>query len=253
MENKYWGLAILMFAAGILVGFVLSNYYLAQIAEQPYGFSPSYGRIGQGVSMMNTGTGMMNSGIGLPSTLSPVATKPMTGFLAQTFPVNITDQQAFNAVKDIMNDGFFGGADFHPGDEIIKFRNGWEIEVLDAQGAVVFEFIVDPSNGNVFPEMGPNMMWNTRFGMGGQGMIGGGMMGQWGRVRAGTPFSISEEQARDIVQDYIEKNNLNADIEEVEIHPGYWEMHLVPDGLLLWQIDVNGYTGAVWLETWHLT
>lgn len=83
-------------------------------------------------------------------------------------------------------------------------------------------------------------------------MMGGGMMGQWRQVKAGTPFSISEEQARDIVKEYIARNNLNADIEEVEMHPSYWEMHLVRDGLLLWQIDVNGYTGAVWLETWHL-
>jgi len=166
MENKYWGLAILMFAAGILVGFVLSEILASQIPGQFIGSAPPYSIPGRG-TWMSQGRGMMNSGIGLPSTLSPVAIKPMMGFLALTLPVNITDGQAFNAVKDMINDGFFGGADFRPGDEIIKFKNGWEIEVIDRNSAVVYEFIVDPSNGNVFPEMEPNMMWNTRFGMGG--------------------------------------------------------------------------------------
>ncbi|NIP27727.1 MAG: hypothetical protein GWO38_28915, partial [Phycisphaerae bacterium] len=50
-------------------------------------------------------------------------------------------------------------------------------------GSGAFEVLVDPVTRNVFPEPGPNMMWNTEYGMmsgGNMGMMGGMMNGQYG-------------------------------------------------------------------------
>ena len=45
-------------------------------------------------------------------------------------------------------------------------------------GIGAFEMIVDKYTGSIYPEMGPNMMWNTKY-----GMMSGGMMG----LNVGTP------------------------------------------------------------------
>ena len=39
-------------------------------------------------------------------------------------------------------------------------------------GIGAFEMLIDKYTGSIYPEMGPNMMWNTKY-----GMMNGGMMG----------------------------------------------------------------------------
>ena len=50
-----------------------------------------------------------------------------------------------------------------------------------------FELLVDPVNQSVFPEHGPNMMWNLKYGMmsgyGDNGLMGGMMRGMMGGFR----------------------------------------------------------------------
>ncbi len=70
--------------------------------------------------------------------------------------------------------------------EVMQFSNQFYAEAVDSQtGAGAFEMVMDLNGGNVFPEPGPTMMWNTTYGamFGSQGsalrenMPGYGMMG----------------------------------------------------------------------------
>ena len=69
--------------------------------------------------------------------------------------------------------------------EIMIFDNHAYAQILDeGSGQGAFEVLVDPGTGNVFPEPGPNMMWNTEYGMM-AGYDGFGMMGQGNYMHRG--------------------------------------------------------------------
>ena len=73
--------------------------------------------------------------------------------------------------------------------DVMEFTNNYYAEVRESDtGIGAMELLIDKRSGRVFPEPGPNMMWNTKYGMmGGQGIgsnggnmmepNGGGMMG----------------------------------------------------------------------------
>jgi len=41
--------------------------------------------------------------------------------------------------------------------------NYYAIVMEQSTGLGAFELLADPQTGAVFPEMGPNMMWNTKY------------------------------------------------------------------------------------------
>ena len=64
---------------------------------------------------------------------------------------------------------------------IMEFTNNFYVAVKEkATGQGAFELLIDRYTGALYPEPGPNMMWNTKYGhgwaMGAGGMMGGGMM-----------------------------------------------------------------------------
>ena len=66
--------------------------------------------------------------------------------------------------------------------DFMVFTDNFYVQVVNAKtGTGLGELLVDRYTGVVQPEYGPNMMWNSRFGMGGSGMMGQqnqtGMMG----------------------------------------------------------------------------
>jgi hypothetical protein len=69
--------------------------------------------------------------------------------------------------------------------EVMIFDNQAYAQILDTEtGIGAFEVIVDPVSRTVYPEPGPNMMWNTEFGMasGSFEMMSSGMMGMGGNM-----------------------------------------------------------------------
>ena len=62
--------------------------------------------------------------------------------------------------------------------EIMVFDNNAYARITEkSTGTGAMELLVDPASLTVFPEQGPNMMWNLKYGpMRGRGMMGGG----WG-------------------------------------------------------------------------
>lgn len=142
-------------------------------------------------------------------------------------------------------------------EEIMIFDNGgYGIVKEKSTGVGAFELLIDPVALAAYPEYGPNMMWNLKYGMMSSGMMGGGMMGRWNNNTTGESISaempISDEQAADYAQQYLDDNLPGVKVSE-EITPfyGYYTIDLERDGKIIGMLSVNGYSGLVFLHTWH--
>ena len=159
--------------------------------------------------------------------------------------------------------------------EIMEFQyNYYFIAYEKSTGIGAFEGIIEKGvglsgmggmMGIIHPEQGPSMMWNTKYGqMGGWGpmggMMGGGMMGGmmgrgWGyQPYSGTPTAempVTNTDAKQLAQTYLDSYLPGSTVEEPEIFYGYYTLHVLRDGKIYGMLSVNGYTGQAWYHTWH--
>jgi hypothetical protein len=151
--------------------------------------------------------------------------------------------------------------------EVMEFQDNFYAQIQEkSTGVNAFELLVDPYTGNVHPEFGPNMMWNTKYGMmgeqggmmGGRGMMGrGGMMGgyDWNgaTASASADMPVKPDQAVKYAQAYLDKEQPGRTAEtKPDVFYGYYTIHtLDKDGKTVGMLSVNGYTGRVWYHTWH--
>jgi len=125
--------------------------------------------------------------------------------------------------------------------EVMEFEDNFYVVVFEkSTGIGAFELLVDRYTGSVYPEPGPNMMWNTKY----------GMMGRLGRTATvSTPVGL--EQAKRYAQEFLDNNIPGASVEDVHIFYGYYTIHVARDGRVYGMLGVNGYTGQVWYHAWH--
>jgi hypothetical protein len=151
-------------------------------------------------------------------------------------------------------------------DDIMIFDNHAYAQIVEKDSGIgVMEVLVDPTTKAVFPEMGPNMMWNQEYGMmsgfGNYGMkdmmmggFGNNMMGNFGSADVSAEMTLSPEQAIEAAQTYLEtsfsETGLTAD-EHADPFYGYYTLHVNQDGKTVGMLSVNGYTGQVFPHTWH--
>ncbi len=113
-------------------------------------------------------------------------------------------------------------------------------------GINAFQILIDKYNGGVYPEMGPNMMWNTKYSPMSQMMGGYGFQAPTGKL------TVTVEQARANAQDFLQKNLPGTALEDAtDTFYGYYNLDVLKDGKTYGMLSVNGYTGAVWYHTWH--
>ena len=168
--------------------------------------------------------------------------------------------------------------------EIMEFQNNFYVMFYEkSTGVGAFEMLIWKTNptgmtgygggyggmmgsgmmvGQIMPEPGPNMMWNTKYGgmmgqMGG-GMMGGGMMGggMMGGQQKGVPTAnmpIGEDEAKKIGQQYLDRYFPGSTVEGVTKFYGYYTFDFEKDGKIQGMISVNGYTGQTWYHGWHGT
>jgi len=163
-------------------------------------------------------------------------------FSTNSEPLSIETAEA--AVEEYLS-GFPDG-DLHIS-EVMIFDNHAYVQVLEEDtGIGAMELIVDPSDLSVYPEMGPNMMWNEKY-----GRMGGGMMGGFGSA-SGEDMPISEDEAVQIAADYLAggESPLTADEHAVPFY-GYYTLHTLLDGEVYGMLSVNGTTGDVFIHSWH--
>jgi hypothetical protein len=101
--------------------------------------------------------------------------------------------------------------------------------------------------GYILPEPGPNMMWNTKY-----GMMNGGIMGR--QTQASSTMTVTKEKALQIAQGYLDTNLNGAKVEQDATQfYGHYTIDFTVNGKIAGMLSVNGYTGQVWYHTWHGT
>ncbi len=165
--------------------------------------------------------------------------------------------------------------------DLWKFTNTPYYAVITEKstGRGAFEILVDRVSGRVYPEMGPNMMWNLKYGSawghgmrsmmtGRAGSPGGilgpqrgidGMMGGTGGGTAAAPSSndgatmtISEANARARADSFLKTNASGFTIGPKALaFYGYYNFSVLNGGKPYGILSVNGYSGQVWFHAWH--
>jgi hypothetical protein len=138
--------------------------------------------------------------------------------------------------------------------EVEEYANNYYVQVHEVStGNGAFELLVDKYTGNVYPEMGPNIMWNTEYTTT-TGMMGlfNGMRGMMGfQNTASSPMTVTTEQAKANAQQYLTANIAGATVGDVTVFHGYYTIEVLSGGNPYGMLSVNGYSGQVWYHTWH--
>jgi len=111
-------------------------------------------------------------------------------------------------------------------------------------GIGAFELLIDRYTGAISAEVGPNMMWNTKYGM------HSGMMGGFTGTPT-TPATVTDEQAKANAQQYLNTYYPGTTAGDAQQFYGYYHVEVLSSGTIYGMLSVNGYTGQVWYHTWH--
>jgi hypothetical protein len=140
--------------------------------------------------------------------------------------------------------------------EVEEYTSNFYVQVHESStGNGAFELLVDRYTGNVYPEMGPNMMWNTKY-TSNTGMMGmfNGLSGMMGFQRtASTPMTVTTDQAKANAQQFLNANFAGTTVGDTTTFYGYYHVEVLSEGKLYGMLSVNGYTGQVWYHNWHGT
>jgi hypothetical protein len=131
--------------------------------------------------------------------------------------------------------------------EVMEFqRNYYAIVAEEDTGIGAMELLVDKDSGAIGPEPGPNMIWNTEYGMMGRGS---GMMGMGGY--ASGDMTLSPQEAQDVAQRWLDSNLPGRTAGEADEFYGYYTLHFLNDGQIEGMLSVHGSSGDVWYHSWH--
>ncbi len=128
--------------------------------------------------------------------------------------------------------------------EIMEFTRNFYIVVGEPQTQFeAMELLVDKSTGSIFPEYGPNMMWNLKY-------------GSHPRIplsQTSLDMEVDVEDALRLAGRYLARSGIGETVEDdVKIFYGYYTIHTyAEDGDIAGMLSVNGYTGEVWYHHWH--
>jgi len=198
--------------AGWVLGLVtLGLLGLALTQGMMGGYGPGYGMMGPGTMGMGS-MGMM--------AVYPPEAKPIP-------------EEVAKARMEAYAKRLYPGARLK---DFLAFSHNYYAQVVDERGQGLFELIADRYTGVVSPEPGPNMMWNTRY-----GMMGG---------LAQAPVRYGLEEAKKLAEAFLKGFLPGARVIEEGAFPGYYTFDFgrkEVEGML----SVNAYTGEVWVHTWH--
>ena len=196
---------------------------------------------GQGFGGMMGGSGMMGNGQGMMGGqgFGGMMGNGQAAGAVQGEPLTI-DQAAEKAQEYLKSSNY---TDLTLA-EVMAFDNNFYALITEkSTGMGAFELLVNRYNGAVYPEPGPNMMWNTKYGHMGMG-------GAWNQQQG--PVTVTVAQARTAAQTWLDANQPGAKLADDEMQfPGYYTMDFLEDGKTSGMLSVNGYTGQVWFHTWH--
>ena len=157
----------------------------------------------------------------------------------------LSNEEAVDAAESYIST--YGGTSLELA-EVMVFDNHFYAQAAEVDtGRYAYEFLIDRFSGRISLEPGPNMMWNEKY-----GHMGGGMMGFFRPSASSDPMPVTEEEAVEVAQAYLDRYvpGLQVDDHAATFY-GYYTLHTLRDGEIVGMLSVNGYTGAVWLHSWH--
>ena len=211
----------------------------------------STGMMGRGYA--NQGYFMMGDGYNMMGGISTTNVKPLT------------IDQATQAIEGYLKG--LNNSDLALKEIMIFDNNAYARITEKSTGIGAMELLIDPSTLTVYPEFGPNMMWNLKYSHvnGSGGMMGGvgGMMGGVGGMMNGlganpgtvsATMTVTSEQALKIAQDYLDQNFPGyKTATDADPFYGYYTIDITKDDNVTGMLSVNGFSGQVFLHTWHGT
>ena len=131
--------------------------------------------------------------------------------------------------------------------EVEEYTQNFYIQVYEkSTGTGAFELLIDKYTGIVTPEMGPNMMWNTKY------TFTTGAC-NWFRVAPTTAPTVTATQAKAEAQQYLDTYYAGTIAGEITTFYGYYTIEVTSNDGIYGMLSVNSYTGQVWFHTWHGT
>ena len=180
-----------------------------------------------------------------------------TGVDIQPLTIDEVDHAIHEYLEDYPDEDLILG-------EIMIFDNHAYAQVIEkSSGIGAMEVLVDPQTRSVYPEQGPNMMWNLKYSpMGssnliqGRGMMSGystnGFDGQNITAEDIENMPLSNDKAVDAAQKFLDQYQPgNQADEHADLFFGYYTIHILKNGDVVGMLSVNGYTSQVFLHTWH--
>lgn len=190
----------------------------------------------------NLYTGLSNFGTGRGYTFNPEDVNNMCrGFLKDQEIVDINFKKVEDLAGKYLEKNNLSNLEIV---EIMEFSQNFYIEIKEKDtGIGAMELLVDKSSGAIFPEYGPNMMWNLKYGMHSKIPLSQGKI----------DMPIGESEAIELAERYLAKINLNEyAVDEAEKFYGYYTIHTkTENNEIAGMLSVNGYTGQVWYHSWH--
>jgi len=266
-----------LFGAAILVtgGVVLGRVFTIRNAAANYRFNDSRQPYGMGDGMMGRGSfGQRNNNQGY--------SRQGPGMMGRGFSGQGNDNQEYNRQgPGMMGRGFFSGtytgkpasieeartafeayltnlgnSDLELHEIMIFNQNAYAVVTEKSTGKGAMELLLDYSSGDVYPEIGPNHMWNQKYGMmaGGQNGVFGCRMGCRVNPDPSTviEMTVTEADAKTAAQVYLDANEPGAIAsDEGMAFYGYYTFDYSVDGKVSGMLSVNGYSSQVWPHTWH--
>lgn len=192
--------------------------------EYPNGYGP--GMMGDSGYQNGYGPGMMMWGNGYQSRENKNMEK-------------ISVQEVEEIVEEYLNNY---NEDLEIGDIFVFVNTDYYVSIEEVDtGRGAMELLVNPYSGVVYPETGPNMMWNEKYNMMGTGF------------RDNNEKNISRDEAVKIANEYVNNalgNNYSVPNEGHEFY-GYYTFHVNQDDNAVGMLSVNYATGDIWYHTWH--
>ena len=126
-------------------------------------------------------------------------------------------------------------------DEVEEYTQNFYVLIYEkSTGNGAFEMLINKYTGSIYPEHGPNMMWNTKCGM--MGWILGAQYG---------PMTVTADQAKADAQQFLNAYYPGTTVGDIDTFYGYYHVDVTLNGETYGMLSVNGYTGQVWYHTWH--
>jgi len=138
--------------------------------------------------------------------------------------------------------------------EVMIFDNNAYVRVIEKRtGIGAFELLVDPVSFAVYPEHGPNMMWNLKYrSLCHAGMRMDGSSAITVVANTSAEMAVTDEQALQNAQVYLDAYLPGSSTaSDADPFYGYYTIDIQRAGNTIGMLSVSGFSGQVIYHTWH--